>query len=288
MEDRQKFIDWIDSALNASACANGSQPGSHPLRRLNRDEYAATIRDLLNIHVNAPHALPSDGAGGEGFDNAAETLFISPIYPANYLAAAKESLDYASKDPKSQAVFLIAEPDAAHTPEQAAKVILSRFVPRAFRRPARPGEVERYLAFFRAVQIRGQSFDRSILFALEAVLVSPNFLFHLEEPELGDYASVSSSNGSAHGNPGATSSPTRSSSPNNYDAELESAMSRCSFSRRSFPGIYPCSTLSIPDSRFSVSNENFRCSLVSPGRTSASRTTRAIPTNSANISAGWQ
>lgn len=180
--EREKFITWLDGALKTAACAGGIQPGPYPLRRLNRDEYGATIRDLLNIHVNAAHSLPSDGAGGEGFDNAAETLFISPIHAEKYLAAAKEALEYASKDPKSRAVFLIAEPDASHPPEDAAAKILTEFLPRAFRRPARPGEVDRYMVFFRSAQKRGESFDHSMLFALEAVLVSPNFLFRVEQP----------------------------------------------------------------------------------------------------------
>jgi hypothetical protein len=188
-DEREKFIAAIDTALKTAACINGPTPGPHPLRRLNRDEYGSTIRDLLNVHVNAAHALPSDGAGGEGFDNAAETLFISPIHAEKYLAAAKESLEYAAKDPKSRAVFLIAEPDAAHPPDEAASKILAAFLPRAFRRPVRPGEVDRYLAFFRTAQKRGESFDRSILFALEAILVSPNFLFRAEDP--GDYALAS-------------------------------------------------------------------------------------------------
>ena len=181
-EEREKFVTWIGDALKVAACANGATPGPYPLRRLNRDEYGATLRDLLNVHVNAAHALPSDGAGGEGFDNAAETLFISPIHAEKYLAAAKEALEYAAKDPKSRAVFLIAEPDAGHPPEEAATKILTAFLPRAFRRPVREGEVDRYLAYFRNAQKRGESFDHSILFALEAVLVSPNFLFRVEEP----------------------------------------------------------------------------------------------------------
>ena len=36
--------------------------------------------------------LPADGAGGEGFDNAAETLFLSPMHAEKYLEAAREAL----------------------------------------------------------------------------------------------------------------------------------------------------------------------------------------------------
>ena len=181
-DERATFVAWIDGALKAAACGNGPTPGRYPLRRLNRDEYGSTLRDLLNVHVNAAHALPSDGAGGEGFDNAAETLFISPLHAEKYLAAAKEALEYAAKDPKSREVFLIAEPGADQSPDAAATKILSAFLPRAFRRPARAGEVDRYLTFFRGAQKHGESFDRSVLLALEAVLISPNFLFRVEEP----------------------------------------------------------------------------------------------------------
>jgi hypothetical protein len=185
MPEREKFVASIEAAMKAAACGKGPTPGAYPLRRLNRDEYGATIRDLLNIHVNAAHALPSDGAGGEGFDNAAETLFISPIHAEKYLEAAKEALDYAAKDPKSRKVFLSDQPDASHGVQETATKLLTAFVPRAFRRPARPGEVERYLMFFQGAQKRGENFDRSVLFAMQAVLVSPNFLFRVEEPNTG-------------------------------------------------------------------------------------------------------
>lgn len=194
MDQREKFASWVETTLRTAACADGISPGPAPIRRLNRDEYSATIRDLLNIHINAGHELPADGAGGEGFDNAAETLFLSPIHAEKYLAAARQALGYAAMEPRARNTFLIAEPNQETSPEQAARKILETFVPRAFRRPAKPQELERYVGLFRGAQARKESFDESILFALEVVLVSPQFLFRLErrnpnpEPRLlGDY-----------------------------------------------------------------------------------------------------
>lgn len=66
------------------------------------DEYAANIRDLLRVRFNAGQALPSDGAWGEGFDNAAETLFLSPIRAEKYLEAAKEALAMPPKIPNTK------------------------------------------------------------------------------------------------------------------------------------------------------------------------------------------
>ncbi len=88
-ESRTAFVAWVRQTIHAAVCDDGIAPGPPRLRRLNRTEYANTVRDLLGIHIDAGHALPADGAGGEGFDNAAETLFISPIHAEKYLDAAQ-------------------------------------------------------------------------------------------------------------------------------------------------------------------------------------------------------
>ena len=179
---RETFVTWVDGELRREVCAAGATPGPAPLRRLNRSEYSATIRDLLNIHVNAGRALPADGAGGEGFDNAAETLFLSPIHAEKYLEAARQALEYAATDPKARARFMPARPSDSLMAEAAARKNLEAFIPRAFRRPARPEEVDRYLALYRTAAARGDSFDDALLYALRGVLISPHFLFRIEEP----------------------------------------------------------------------------------------------------------
>src|SRR6185369_2424727 len=75
VEQREQIAEWLEATLRASICSAGPTPGPSPIRRLNRAQYSTTIRHLLNVTFNAGAALPEDGAGGEGFDNAAETLF---------------------------------------------------------------------------------------------------------------------------------------------------------------------------------------------------------------------
>src|SRR5207302_8764750 len=142
-------------------------------------------RDLLNIQINAGHALPDDGGGGEGFDNAAETLTLSPLHIEKYLDAAREALGYALKDSQARRALLIAEPDHDTSPEEAARRILAAFLPRAFRRPVKPGEMERCLALFRGAQSRKEPFEESVLLTLQGVLILPDFLFRLPEPNPG-------------------------------------------------------------------------------------------------------
>ncbi len=98
LDSREAFIHWVDGALHTEACRGGITPGTSPMRRLNRDEYTATIRELLNIHMDVGHDLPADGAGGEGFDNAAEVLFLSPVHAEKYMDAARQALEFA--DPR--------------------------------------------------------------------------------------------------------------------------------------------------------------------------------------------
>ncbi|MFO1064131.1 MAG: DUF1592 domain-containing protein [Pirellulales bacterium] len=64
-------------------------PGKVTIRRLNRSEYAATIRDLMGIDFNADIAFPPDDTGF-GFDNNADVLSLSPLMLEKYLAAASE------------------------------------------------------------------------------------------------------------------------------------------------------------------------------------------------------
>ncbi|MBI3464275.1 MAG: DUF1592 domain-containing protein [Planctomycetes bacterium] len=180
--EREAFVAWISRTLHEAACSDGVSPGPAPLRRLNRTEYAATLRDLLDIHVDAGQALPADGAGGEGFDNAAETLFISPIHAEKYLEAARTALGYAFSDTRSRQRFLTAEPKEGIAPEDAAHQVLIDFLPRAFRRPTNNEEIDKYLALFQAARQRDPSFEVAMQFALEAVLISPQFLFRIEEP----------------------------------------------------------------------------------------------------------
>src|ERR1700722_12484772 len=56
VDQREQFTNWVDRTLRAEACAGGIAPGPAPIRRLNRDEYTATIRDLLDIHLDVGHA----------------------------------------------------------------------------------------------------------------------------------------------------------------------------------------------------------------------------------------
>ena len=182
LNERSEFLNWVESSLQKAACQSGPHAGPAVLRRLNRAEYSASVRDLLDIHFDAGEALPSDGSGGEGFDNASETLFISPIHAEKYMDAARVAVEYAFADPRSLRRFLVAEPDEKTSPEVAARRVIEDFLPRAFRRSIPESEILEYLALFNAAYKADPSFMVAIRLTLQAVLISPKFLFIAEEP----------------------------------------------------------------------------------------------------------
>ena len=92
-EDRLRISAWIDSTLRASACTGEEFAGVVTTRRLNRREYANTIRDLVGVELDFATTLPVDSGGGEGFDNNGETLFLPPLLLERYLEAAQQIVD---------------------------------------------------------------------------------------------------------------------------------------------------------------------------------------------------
>ena len=98
--DRIAVADWVDARLRATACDRGEYAGPVVARRLNREEYANTVRDLLRLDLagldwRPSETFPADGGGGEGFDNNGETLFLPPILMERYLQAASEAVERA-------------------------------------------------------------------------------------------------------------------------------------------------------------------------------------------------
>ncbi|OWK37918.1 hypothetical protein FRUB_07038 [Fimbriiglobus ruber] len=63
-------------------------------RRLNREGYQNTVRDLLGIDTELKHLLPEDQQAG-GFDNNGEALAISAELMGQYLRAAEAAIDAA-------------------------------------------------------------------------------------------------------------------------------------------------------------------------------------------------
>ncbi|UUO04663.1 DUF1592 domain-containing protein [Blastopirellula sp. J2-11] len=104
-QQRLELANWIDDHLRATACELGPYAGNVTTRRLNRLEYENTIRDLIGPQLGYDETFPTDGGGGEGFNNNGETLFLPPMLMERYVEAAQEILDAAIITPPLRAEF---------------------------------------------------------------------------------------------------------------------------------------------------------------------------------------
>lgn len=88
--DAQKaFIASLQHGLDQAEVLHPN-PGRPPLHRLNRTEYANSVRDLLAVSVDVSPLLPTDDMS-HGFDNMADALTISPALMEGYIRAAGRS-----------------------------------------------------------------------------------------------------------------------------------------------------------------------------------------------------
>jgi hypothetical protein len=81
------FVSWLENSLDAAAAKDRAYPSVVP-QRLNRQEYANAVRDLLALDVDPAEFLPQDEEV-EHFDNIASGLQVSPSFIEQYVTAAR-------------------------------------------------------------------------------------------------------------------------------------------------------------------------------------------------------
>jgi len=91
------FAGSLENLIDKAA-ANHPNPGRPSLHRLNRLEYANSVRDLLGLEIDPAEYLPADDSS-HGFDNMAEVLNISPTLMEGYVRAAGAISRLAVGDP---------------------------------------------------------------------------------------------------------------------------------------------------------------------------------------------
>src|SRR5205085_11291263 len=110
-----------------------------------------------------------------------DVLSVSPVLMEKYLAAAEKIMnrvfDAEPGKPPTANYDRLMFPAESKGKEIRARKIISHFATRAFRRPLSSDEQKRLMDLFKSFDRDGESFDHAIKLVLEAVLISPQFLF---------------------------------------------------------------------------------------------------------------
>jgi hypothetical protein len=80
------FVGWLERTIDRNAVSPGV--GHVPIQRLNRTEYAAAVKDLVGVEIDAAEYLPAE-IEVDGLDKIAAALSVSPSFLEQYVTAAR-------------------------------------------------------------------------------------------------------------------------------------------------------------------------------------------------------
>ncbi|MGI9541697.1 MAG: DUF1592 domain-containing protein [Cyclobacteriaceae bacterium] len=191
-------------------------PGLIASRRLSNREYEYVLKDLTGVTVDTDSLFPRDPGGGEGFDNFAGTLYLTPLLMERYFEVGESVIEQLGADesrwrnlvPANRFSLFqrlkhwwydkIYDQDLAYQATIAnAKEAIDPFATLAYRRHLTPKERTNLLDFFEEVYQSlphdKSRYDEALQEVFKAVLVSPHFLIRQEaDPPLTDPYPVSS------------------------------------------------------------------------------------------------
>jgi len=160
-------------------------PGRPTIRRLNKNEYNNTVRDLFGVKFLPGNEFPSDGAGGEGFDNVGDSLFMPPVLMEKYMSASRKIIDAIQGDAAAKKRVIFAVPKAKEDPKTAARTVLISYASLAFRRRLTDGDITQLLDLFDKAIKRGDPYEKALSGPFQAILLHPAFLFRIESDKDG-------------------------------------------------------------------------------------------------------
>jgi mono/diheme cytochrome c family protein len=196
-EDREFMIHWVEEALGKETLDLAQGEGV-AVRRLSRTEYLNTIRDLFGVRFQPGADFPADD---DFWDRCRDMPKLPADLMANYRSAASQILQSVAAQPsvampaagndeddvdrqgatQEGADLRLEDQDSdPETRAAFARQMLAAIALRAYRRPPSVDEVDQLAAEFRAAASAGADFDGAIKAALQALLTSPQFLFHIE------------------------------------------------------------------------------------------------------------
>ncbi len=164
-----------------------SSPPSAPLvptprvARLSRQQWSNTVRDLLKLTDFSEIDSAVTGDALIGFDNEADSLFVTEQLRQQLATAAEQLADKVTADASALARLIPA--DAPSEPTARARAFITTFGQRAFRRPLSDAEVTTHLGLFEqgpTLYPGVDAFKAGVSLVIQAMLQSPHFLYRTE------------------------------------------------------------------------------------------------------------
>ena len=172
----------IFSATARATPKDEAGAGSSGFRRLNEAQYVRSIEQIFGPGIQVPGRfdppLREDGlmAIGDG------RVTVSPSGVEQYELRAREISARVLADDRRATVAPCAAGKAAAFDEACATAFFAKYGRLLYRRPLSPSELGSTLSIARAAA-QSSSFDKGLEAGLARLLISPNFIFRVEESE---------------------------------------------------------------------------------------------------------
>jgi hypothetical protein len=149
--------------------------------RLSRQQWANAVRDLLKLTDISDIESNVSGDALIGFDNEAESLFVTEQLRSQLFDASEKLADKVTGD--ATALARVVPTDGATDATARAKAFVTSFGQRAFRRPLTDAEVTTHLGLFNqgsTLYPGVDTFKAGVSLVIQAMLQSPFFLYRTE------------------------------------------------------------------------------------------------------------
>jgi hypothetical protein len=153
----------------------GTDPGRVTLHRLNKVEYNNTVSDLVGTALHPANDFPADNRA-VGYDNIADALSLSDVQLQLYQNAAEAVSEVAMGMQRSKVVTC----DPVAMGDACVRSTIQAFGKRAWRRPITDDELTGLMTVAGAAKLQNDTPDVGIKLAIQALLLSPNFIFRIE------------------------------------------------------------------------------------------------------------
>lgn len=170
----------IPTAPAAPVASAPTRVGPAPLRRLTREEYDHTVRDLVGDTTHPAESFPPDDAAAGFASNG--VVPVSAVLVERYMDAAEALAGAAVKH-----IGDVAPCAHDEVPDACAARFIDAFGRRAYRRPLAEDERTALLSLYSEKAARS-GYAGGIQLVLEAIFQSPQFLYRIEPSAAGPAA----------------------------------------------------------------------------------------------------
>jgi hypothetical protein len=174
----------LAAAMKSLTGTEGEGTPKQLVRRLTHAQYDNTVRDLLGDYSKPAERFPPEDYV-DGFKNQLTAQGMPPLLVETYSTAAERLALNAFRIGDING--LVPCTPASFSDAKCRDTFVRKFGLRAFRRPLTDDELKRYSAVFAQQARVSRRFLDGARVVVEAMLQSPNFLFHVEAGPDGRY-----------------------------------------------------------------------------------------------------